>query len=145
MKQTHHLKIFSMLFVVLFLTSCGFHTPYKNNSVNVTISGESDFTSVVQSKLDTSVAKNLTLKINSVDKNKTDEIISSAGVLKYNLELVIDFSVYKGKKVIFNNILTASRYLNNVNNSASSYQEQQAYEEMKNELADKIIRKISRL
>jgi outer membrane lipopolysaccharide assembly protein LptE/RlpB len=131
--------------LVLFLFSCGFHTPHKSNSVNFDILGDEGLTKIINKKLDKKLAKYLTLKINSVVKNKTNESFSAGNISSYNLEVIVNFAVYKNGNIVLNNELSDSHYLQNYNNSANEYQEQKAYNDMQNKIANKIIRKISRL
>jgi outer membrane lipopolysaccharide assembly protein LptE/RlpB len=137
--------LLTALILSLSITSCGFHTPHKSNSVNFDILGDENFTKIINKKLDKNLTKNFTLQINSVVKNKTNESFNVGSVSGYNLEVVVNFAVYKDGNVVLNNELSASHYLQNYNNSANSYQEQKAYDDMQDKIANQIIRKISRL
>jgi outer membrane lipopolysaccharide assembly protein LptE/RlpB len=133
------------ILAILSLSSCGFHTPYKASAVNFNITGNNDFNKVISKRLDTNLAKKLTLKIKDITTTKINQNFNAGNIANYNFELGVVFEVYKNNKMIYNNTLFASRYLKNSTNSSNAHQEQKAYEYMQNELVDKIIRKMSKL
>jgi outer membrane lipopolysaccharide assembly protein LptE/RlpB len=126
-------------------TSCGFHTPHKSSAINFNVVGDTQIVKRVKHKLHTNTTPVLTVKINNVIQNKFNQSFTKSGVAGYTLETVVDFVVYNDNTQIFANTLSASRYLDNHNSNANSYQEQKAYEDMQDEIINKIIRKVARL
>ena len=130
----------------MYLSSCGFHTPYKENTTNfkiINVSNDIDFEEIIADKLDKNKTTDLTLKLLKVQKSK-DNGYSGNTITSYNLELIVDFAVYKDEKVIFKNQLSRSKYLTN-NADSNTYQDSQAYKSLQNDIATTIIRKIQRL
>lgn len=133
------------MFITIFISACGFTTPKKTSNINFDVIGDRDFIKAVDNKLDKNLPKRLTLNIISVAKNKVSSGFSGNSVYAYDLETTVKYSISQGNNILFQNSLSASRYIKNNNSSANSYQEDKAYTDMQNEIINKIIRKIKRM
>lgn len=138
-------NIWTVIFITIFIASCGFTTPKKTSNVNFDVIGDRDFVKIIDNKLDKSLPKRLTLNIISVAKNKISSAFSGNSVYAYDLETIVKYSISQNKNILFQNSLSASRHVKNSNSSANAYQEEKAYKDMQNEIINKIIRKIKRL
>jgi outer membrane lipopolysaccharide assembly protein LptE/RlpB len=137
--------LLTALILSLSITSCGFHAPYKSNSVNLEVKGDKDFARIINRKLNKSLESDLVLKIKNITKNNTNEDFKSNNVSGYNVEIIVDFVVNNGNSIIVEDRISASRYLKYYNTGSNSHQEKKIYKDMQGEIADKIIRRVSKL
>lgn len=142
------IKILTLsIFVSAFLSSCGFNPPVKENSFNIAIvnSDYQDFSTILKSGLNLNSPKKLTLNILKIKETKTNASYDNSKVSNYSLGVIVEFAVYDNEKLIFEDKISDNRFLHNVNNISNSPQESLAYAEIKQDLARKIINKISKL
>ena len=137
------MKIITIL-MTLFISSCGFNMT-KPVDINFKITGNNEFKQILIEKLNPLSSQELTLKILKVNKNEHDVTYKNNKVISYSLNLSISFEVYKDAKVILKNTLSLSRYLKNFDNNVNDHQDIEAYENMQNNIANKIIRSIKKL
>ena len=145
------INLLTLFLTTTLLSSCGFHTPVKNTSLNaVVVSADAnDFARELQTRFNQEAMQNLTIQIGSeVQKQQTSSYTSSNSVNSYTLSLSVPVKVFNAeKKLLLSQDLTANLHLNKITNStqADRLQIEEAYTQLRNTLIKKLIRRLSKL
>ncbi len=144
------IKLLVTLITVAMLSSCGFHTPYKNLAVNANIvtSGDNIFANELKKKFDQDLAQNLTIEIGAEKQTKQTSSYTSAGKANsYTLGISVDVKVTNRKnELLLSQELSANKHLSKMSSSqADRLQIEQAYSQIRSSIIKKLLRRLSKL
>jgi outer membrane lipopolysaccharide assembly protein LptE/RlpB len=141
--------LISLLFISI-IGGCGFHTPYKNKSINATITGQTQsiLAKKITQRLNRDIPSTLTVEIISETKRQDAGSYNSNGTESgYNLTYSAPIKVYdKDQKLLLDKSFSANTYLRKLTSSqADRIQIEEAYEKLSDSIVRKFIRQLNRL
>lgn len=145
------INLLTLFLTTALLSSCGFHTPVKNTSLNAVVlsANANEFARELQTRFNQDAAQNLTIQLGSeIRKQQTASYTSSNSVNSYTLSLSVPVKVFNAKqKLLLSQDLTANLHLNKITTStqADRLQIEEAYKQLRNTLIKKLIRRLSKL
>ena len=144
------IKLSVLILTTALLSSCGFHTPVKNTSLNATIVSESSnaFANELKTRFNQEAIQNLTIQIGAeVQKQQTASYKSGNTVNSYTLSLSVPVKVFDAdQKLLLSQSLTSKLHLNKIDSSqADRLQIEESYTQLRNTLIKKLIRRLSKL
>ena len=143
------IRLILTLIVTLGLSSCGFHTPYKNAPINAHISSADNnlFTQALVQRFDENASKKLSITIGAESTRQQTSSYTSAGKDgSYTLTLSVPISIQQRDKVLFLQTLSASKHISKMSSSqADRLQIEQTYTQLRNNLVKQLLRKLAAL
>lgn len=136
--------------VAILLSSCGFHTPLKNTSLNASVVSEKAnvFANELQKRFNQNAIQNLTIQIGAeVQKQQTASYTSSNTVNSYTLSLSVPVKVFSAdSQLLLSQDLKASTHLSKMTLlQADRLQIEEAYTHLRNTIIKKFIRRLVKL
>ncbi len=145
------INLITAIIITTLLSSCGFHTPYKNSSINAFITSDKNnlFADELKKRFNQEAPQTLTIKIDSEGQNKQTSSYSSDGKTSgYTLSLNIPVKVISSdNKLLLSQDLTASTHLSKITSStqADRLQTEESYTQLRNTIIKKLLRRLSKL
>ncbi len=144
------ISFLSIIIVSLLLSSCGFHTPYKNSPLNASITANDNntFATELKKRFNSEALQHLSVQINDeVRKKQTASYKSDGKTNSYTLSLSVPVKVFnKNNKLLFSQTLSASTHLSKMSNTqADRLQIEESYEQLRNTIIKKLLRRLSKL
>ena len=141
--------LISLLFISI-IGGCGFHTPYKFETINVELVGQtqSNIAKKITQRLNQDIAPTLIADILSETKRQDSGSFNNNGTtLGYTLTYSVLIKVYnKNQKLILDKLFSANTYLRKLTSSqADRIQIEEAYEKLSDSIVRKFIRQLNRL
>lgn len=142
----------SLLFIILtatLLSSCGFHTPDKNSSLNASVLSAKNnaFAIELKKRFNPIALKSLTIEIGREIQNKQAASFDKNGqISSYTLSINVALKVFKQKRLLLSENLTESVHLQRVIETQSDrLQITEHYNELRDALIKQLLRKLKRL
>ena len=145
MKKIH---LILTLIVTLGLSSCGFHTPYKNAPINASISSADNnlFANALTQRFDTNAPQKLRISIGAESKHQQVSSYSGGQDSSYTLTLSVPISVQQQDKVLLLQTLSMSKHISKMSSAqADRLQIEQTYTQLRNDLVKQLLRKLAAL
>jgi len=134
------INLLSIILITSLLSACGFHTPYKNTPLNASITSTDNnaFTLELRKRFNSEATQSLAIQVgDEVQKKQTSSYDSSGKTSSYTLSLSVPVKVFNNNnKLLLSQNLTASTHLSKM--SAS-------YEQLRNTIIKKLLRRLNRL
>lgn len=142
-------KLLLVLIASITLSSCGFHTPYTNTSLNANVisSDNNAFARALTKHLAADAPKRLQVEIGAEKQHKHTSSYTSAGQENnYTLTLSVPVRVSKQQTLLLSDTLTASQYVSKMSLAqADRLQTQEAYQQLRQRLVKQLLRKLAKL
>ncbi len=144
------ISFLSIFFLSLFLSSCGFHTPYKSSDINANIiSSENNlFVNALTKRFNKDSNKSFSITIGDENKTKQNSSFNSSGtVASYTLTLAVNVEVYNRDNVLLikEELHASSHHSVLSSTQADKLQIDEAYSNLRNTLIKKLLRRMYRL
>lgn len=142
-------KLLLALIISATLSSCGFHTPYANTSLNANVisSDNNAFANALTKRFNAEAPKQLQVEIGAEQQHKhTSSYTTSGQSNNYTLTLSVPVRVSKQKTLLLSDTLSASQYMGKMSlEQADRLQTQEAYQQLRQRLVKQLLRKLARL
>ena len=144
------INLLTALIITTLLSSCGFHTPYKNAALNATVISDknNEFAKTLNKRLNQDAIKTLTVQIEAeTQKQQTASYKSSGAENSYNLTLSVPIKVLNNnKELLLSQTLTANTHFTKIDSTqADRLQIQEGYQQLRSTLVKKLLRRLSKL
>jgi len=145
------INFLSIVLMTALLSSCGFHTPYKNTSIinaSIISSANNAFTTELKKRFNQEATQSLTIQIgNEVQKKQTSSYKSDGKASSYTLSLSVPIKVFNNdNKLLLSKNLNASIHLSKMSaTQADRLQIEENYEQLRNTIIKKLLRRLSKL
>ena len=144
------ISLLSIILITTLLSSCGFHTPYKNTSLNASVAANASnaFATELKKRLNQDAMQSLAIQIgDEVQKKHTASYNSSGQTNSYTLTLSVPVKVFgNGNKLLLSQDLTASTHLSKMSSTqADRLQIAESYSQLRNTIIKKLLRRLDRL
>ncbi len=142
-------KLLLVLIASITLSSCGFHTPYTNTSLNAKVisAGNNAFADALSKHLNADAPKRLQIELGAEVQQKHTSSYTSAGQANnYTLTLSIPVRVSNQNTLLLSETLSASQYVSKMSlEQADRLQTQEAYQQLRQRLVKQLLRKLAKL
>ena len=143
------INLLSIILITSLLSACGFHTPYKNTSLNASITSTDNnaFTLELKKRFNSEATQSLAIQVgDEVQKKQTSSYDSSGKTSSYTLSLSVPVKVFNNNnKLLLSQNLTASTHLKELATQADRLQIAESYEQLRNTIIKKLLRRLNRL
>ncbi|MDC9726927.1 MAG: LPS assembly lipoprotein LptE [Candidatus Thioglobus sp.] len=144
------IALLPIILATTLLSSCGFHAPVKNTTLNATITSDKSnaFAAELETRFNQEAAKNLSIQIGAeVKKQQTASYTTSNTANSYTLSLSVPVKVFNAdNKLLLSQDLAASMHLSKVSSAqADRLQIEESYTQLRNTVIKKLIRRLSKL
>lgn len=139
-----------VILISAFFSACGFHTPHAKLATNAVINApaHNKFADTLKKHLNPNIVPSFNVQIgNEVLKQHNAAYNKSNQVSGYNLSLSVPIQVFdRNKKPLLIDTLVAKSYIKRIIKTQSDkLQIAQKYQQLRNVLAKKLLRKLSKL
>ena len=143
----------NLLFILLMtslLSACGFHTPQHNTSLNAVVMANDNNTTALElvKRFDLNARQKFIVQVgDEVQKQQTSSYTSANKVKSYTLSLTVPVKIYNANQQLqLSKDLTAKTHLSKMDNTqADRLQINEGYEQLRNTIIKKLIRRLNRL
>lgn len=144
------INFLSIFFLSIFLSSCGFHAPYKSSDINASVSSNENnlFASSLVKRFKSNSDESFNINIEDERKTKQNSSFNSSGTLaRYNLSISVNVEIYNKENVLLiKEDLKASSYHNALSSTqADKLQIEEAYSNLRENLIKQLLRRMYRL
>ncbi|BAF61271.1 LPS assembly lipoprotein LptE [Candidatus Vesicomyidisocius calyptogenae] len=144
------LKINLLAIMVTILSSCGFHTPYTNSTINASITSNRNniFANELQKHFNQNMHKILVIQVGTENQNqRTVSYTSSNEASSYTLNLNIPIKVFNhNKKLLLSKTFSANTYLNKIDAyQANRLQIEEGYQQLRRLIIRQLLRRLYKL
>ncbi len=144
------INLLAATIIMVLLSSCGFHTPYKNSAINASIasSHHNAFADELQKRFNQDMPQTLVVQVGAENQNqRTASYTSSNEVSSYTLSLSVPIEVFnQRKKLLLSQTFSANTYLSKMNASqADRLQIKEGYQQLRHLIIRQLLRKLSKL
>lgn len=143
------INLLTLILLSTLLSSCGFHAPTKNTTLNAIIQSENSnkFAIELQKQFNQDAVQNLTIQIGAeIQKQQTSSYTNNI-VNSYTLSLSVPIKVFDTEQqLLLSQELTANTQLNKTGSSqADRLQKEESYTQLRHTVIKKLIRRLSKL
>jgi Rare lipoprotein B family. len=143
------ISFLSAILITSLLGSCGFHTPYKNTTLNASIiaSTNNAFADELKKRFDQEASQSLIVQIdNEVQKKQTASYKSDGKASSYTLSLSIPVKVFNNNnKLLLSKDFSASIHLSKMSaTQADRLQIEETYAQLRSTIVKKLLRILSK-
>ncbi|SFV77862.1 hypothetical protein MNB_SUP05-13-374 [hydrothermal vent metagenome] len=144
------ISLLSIILITTLLSSCGFHTPYKNTPLNasVTATANNAFATELKKSFNQEAMQTLAIQIGDEVQKKQIASYNSSGLTNsYTLTLTLPVKVFdNGNKLLLSQDLTASTHLSKMSSTqADRLQIAESYIQLRNTIIKKLLSRLDRL
>ncbi|HIG88479.1 MAG TPA: hypothetical protein EYQ04_00745 [Candidatus Thioglobus sp.] len=143
------ISFLSAILITSLLSSCGFHTPYKNTTLNASIiaSTNNAFADELKKRFDQEASQSLIVQIdNEVQKKQTASYKSDGKANSYTLSLSIPVKVFNNNnKLLLSKDFSVSIHLSKMSvTQADRLQIEETYAQLRSTIVKKLLRILSK-
>ncbi len=144
------IALLPLILAITLLSSCGFHAPIKNTTLNAAVMSDKSnaFATELKTRFNQEAVKNLSIQIGSeVKKQQTASYTTSNTTSSYTLSLSVPVKVFNAdNKLLLSQDLAASIHLSKVSSAqADRLQIEESYAQLRNTVIKKLMRRLSKL
>ena len=143
------INLLSIILITSLLSACGFHTPYKNTPLNASITSTDNnaFTLELKKRFNSEATQSLAIQVgDEAQKKQTSSYDSSGKTSSYTLSLSVPVKVFNNNnKLLLSQNPTASTHLKELATQADRLQIAESYEQLRNTIIKKLLRRLNRL
>lgn len=144
------ISLLSIILITTLLSSCGFHTPYKNTPLNASViaTANNAFATELKKSFNQEAMQTLAIQIGDEVQKKQIASYNSSGLTNsYTLTLTLPVKVFdNGNKLLLSQDLTASTHLSKMSSTqADRLQIAESYIQLRNTIIKKLLSRLDRL
>ncbi|ABL01929.1 hypothetical protein Rmag_0135 [Candidatus Ruthia magnifica str. Cm (Calyptogena magnifica)] len=144
------INLLTTAIIIILLSSCGFHPPYKNSEINasITSSRNNAFADELQKRFNQNIPQTLVVQVGTENQNQRTALYTSNNeASSYTLSLSIPIKVFnQRKKLLLSQTFNANTYLNKMNVSqANRLQIEEGYQQLRHLIIKQLLRKLFKL
>lgn len=144
------INLLALILLSTLLSSCGFHAPVKNTTLNAIIQSEKSnkFAVELQKQFNQDAVQNLTIQIGAeTQRIQASSYTTNNTANSYTLNLSVPVKVFDAEQqLLLSQELTANTQLNKTGSSqADRLQKEESYAQLRHAVIKKLIRRLLRL
>ncbi|WP_190600533.1 LPS assembly lipoprotein LptE [Candidatus Vesicomyidisocius sp. SY067_SCS001] len=144
------INLLATIVMVTILSSCGFHTPYTNLTINASIISNRNniFANELQKHFNQNMHKILVIQVGAENQNqRTVSYTSSNEASSYTLKLSIPIKVFNhNKKLLLSKTFSANTYLSKIDAyQANRLQIEEGYQQLRRLIIKQLLRRLYNL
>ncbi len=143
------ISLLSLILTTALLGSCGFHTPNNNAALNASVSSSQNnaFATELQKRFNPLAIQSLAIEVGAeVQKKQSASFDNTGQITSYNLSVSVPVKVFKKEQLLLSENLTQTVHLQRVvETQADRLQITEHYNELRDALIKRLLRKLKRL